>query len=56
MCFNGYVIEQRLGEGRFIRIHRSPLVNIDRITALEEDAGSWFIRLHPVRGIWRVTV
>ena len=40
-----YAIEQRLGGERFIRVHRSTLVNGDRITALEVDAGSWSIRL-----------
>lgn len=40
-----YAIEQRLGPGRFVRIHRSTLVNSDRITALEVDRGNWSIRL-----------
>lgn len=40
-----YAIEQRLGPERFVRVHRSTLVNSDRIAALETDAGSWSIRL-----------
>ncbi len=40
-----YAIEQRLGEVRFIRIHRSTLINSHRIAALELDAGSWSVRL-----------
>lgn len=40
-----YAIEQRLGQERFIRVHRSTLVNKDRITALELVSGSWYIRL-----------
>lgn len=40
-----YAIEQRLGTDRFVRIHRSTLVNTDRIAALEVDRGNWSIRL-----------
>ncbi|WP_379923636.1 LytR/AlgR family response regulator transcription factor [Erythrobacter sp. R86502] len=40
-----YAIEQRLGEESFIRIHRSTLINIQHIAALELDAGSWSVRL-----------
>ncbi len=40
-----YAIEQRLAGGSFIRIHRSTLVNRDRIAALELDGGSWAVRL-----------
>lgn len=40
-----HAIEQRLGTERFIRVHRSTLVNGDRITALKADAGSWSVRL-----------
>ena len=40
-----YAIEQRLGGGSFVRVHRSTLVNSDQIATLEMDAGSWFVRL-----------
>ncbi|MEG3123389.1 LytR/AlgR family response regulator transcription factor [Sphingomonas sp. GB1N7] len=40
-----YAIEQRLGPDRFVRIHRTTLVNSDLIDALEIDAGSWSVRL-----------
>ena len=40
-----YAIEQRLGDERFIRVHRSTLVNGNRIAALEQQAGSWCVRL-----------
>lgn len=40
-----YAIEQRLGAHRFVRIHRSTLVNTDRIAALVTDAGTWSVRL-----------
>lgn len=40
-----YGIERRLSPDRFIRVHRSTLVNRDRIVALEADAGSWFVHL-----------
>lgn len=40
-----YAIEQRLGPERFVRVHRSTLVNADRITALELHDGTWWARL-----------
>lgn len=40
-----YAIEQRLAGDRFVRIHRSVLVNSDRISALVLEGGSWFVRL-----------
>lgn len=40
-----YAIEQRLPGDRFIRVHRSTLVNRDRIAALTLDGGSWAVRL-----------
>lgn len=40
-----YAIEERLGSSHFIRIHRSALVNIDRIAALEPNAGGWSVRM-----------
>ncbi|WP_375391791.1 LytR/AlgR family response regulator transcription factor [uncultured Sphingomonas sp.] len=40
-----YAIEQRLGSDRFVRIHRSMLVNRDRIEALVPDGGSWAVRI-----------
>lgn len=40
-----YAIEQRLGPERFVRVHRSTLVNVDHINALEPHAGSWSVRL-----------
>ncbi len=38
-----YAIEQRLAANRFIRVHRSVLVNRDRIAGLTADSGSWAI-------------
>ncbi|GAA0731878.1 LytR/AlgR family response regulator transcription factor [Sphingomonas japonica] len=40
-----YAIEQRLGGDCFVRVHRSTLVNSDRVEALENDAGTWSVRL-----------
>lgn len=40
-----YAIEQRLAGDRFIRVHRSTLVNLHRIAALAFDRSSWVIRL-----------
>jgi two-component system, LytTR family, response regulator AlgR len=40
-----YAIEQRLGQEHFIRIHRSTLINRERIAALKAEAGSWFVYL-----------
>lgn len=40
-----YAIEQRLGGDRFLRIHRSTLVNRDRIAAMALDGGSWAVRM-----------
>ncbi|MBX9925506.1 MAG: LytTR family transcriptional regulator [Hyphomicrobiaceae bacterium] len=40
-----YAIEVRLAGNRFVRIHRSVLVNSDRISALVLEGGSWFVRL-----------
>lgn len=40
-----YAIERRLGGDHFIRIHRSTLVNRDRIAALELDGGNWAVRM-----------
>lgn len=40
-----YSIEQRLGGDCFIRIHRSALVNRDRITGIRLDAGGWVVLL-----------
>ena len=40
-----YAIEQRLGENCFIRVHRSVLVNRDRIAGLVTDSGSWALSM-----------
>ncbi|WP_174293500.1 LytR/AlgR family response regulator transcription factor [Sphingomonas bacterium] len=40
-----HAIERRLGSSGFVRIHRSRLVNRDRIVALVPDSGSWAVRL-----------
>lgn len=40
-----YAIEQRLGSDRFIRIHRSALVNRDRICGVRLDPGGWVVLL-----------
>jgi two-component system response regulator AlgR len=40
-----YAIEQRMAGDSFVRIHRSTLVNRDRIAALAFEGGSWVVRL-----------
>ncbi len=40
-----YAIEKRLGGDRFIRVHRSVLVNRDRVAALALEGGSWAMNL-----------
>lgn len=40
-----YAIERRLGEDHFVRIHRSTLINRERIAALVADGGNWVVRL-----------
>ena len=40
-----YAIEQRVSADRFIRVHRSVLVNRDRIAGLVTDSGSWALSM-----------
>lgn len=40
-----YAIEERLRSSHFARIHRSALINIDHIVALEQHPNGWTVRL-----------